>query len=572
MKKTLFLAFCFLLILSTSFAQDWKSNKTFTYDKLIEAYVSLDNEYESANLLEVGTTDIGKPLHLLIISENGETDIEKLKQEDKRIVFVNNGIHAGESCGIDASYELAKEILDPNNKLHQLLDRVVLVVIPVYNVGGMLNRGQFSRANQNGPEEHGFRANAQNLDLNRDFIKCDSRNAMILNQVFTAWDPDIFIDTHTTNGSDHQYTLTVISTQRNKQNPIIGRFQHELMVPDLFREMENSKMEITPYIYPTKRDPQYGVKDFLETPRFSSGYATLFNCISFITEAHVFKPYSDRVIQTKAFLKTVIKYVHSNASTIKKIRKEAFEFQKNQDSFPISWELDTTQFVELNFKGFETEIRKSDLTKLEMRFYDRTKPYDKSIKYYNSYRASIEVNKPKYYILPQAYRDVIERLKWNKVNMTTIKNDTQITVSVYYIEDFKTSPKPYEAHYLHSKVQVKKELQTLQFYKGDILIPCNQKNIRYIIETLEPQAVDSYFTWNFFDGVLQQKEWFSDYAFEPKAKQILAENDKLRAEFEAKQKNDSLFRKNNFDQIYFIYKRSKYYEKSAFRYPIYRLD
>lgn len=534
--------------------------------------MSLDHEYRSANLIEVGITDIGKPLHLLIISENGETDIKKLKQQDKRIVFINNGIHAGESCGIDASYEFAKEILNPENKLHEVLDKVVLVIVPIYNVGGMLNRGKFSRANQNGPEEHGFRANAQNLDLNRDFIKCDSKNAMILNQVFTTWDPDIFIDTHTTNGSDHQYTLTVISTQKSKQNPIIGKFQHELMVPELFRKMENRKMGVTPYIYPTKGNPEYGVKDFLETPRFSSGYATLFNCISFITEAHVFKPYSSRVIQTKAFIETVVEYTHSNSSAIKQIREEAFEFQKKQKSFPLSWELDTTKFVELDFKGFETETRKSEVTKLEMRFYDQTKPYDKPIKYYNSYRANIAVNKPKYYVLPQAYQDVIERLKWNKVDLTTLKKDTQISVSVYYIEDFETSSRPYEAHYLHSKVQVRKELQTIQFYEGDILISCNQKNIRYIIETLEPQAVDSYFAWNFFDGVLQQKEWFSDYAFEPKAKQILAKNDKLRTEFEAKQKSDSSFAKNNFAQIYFIYKRSQYYEKSAFRYPIFRLE
>lgn len=563
-----------ILLISTvkGNSQDWENNNSFTYEDLIRQYSELAAINNQANLIEIGKSDIGKPIHLLVLSKNGETDIAKIKKSNKRVVFINNGIHAGEACGIDASFEVAKEVLNPNSELSKTLEKVVILIIPVYNVGGMLNRGKHSRANQNGPNEHGFRGNAKNLDLNRDFIKCDSKNASVFSQVFTSWDPDVFVDTHTTNGSDHQYTLTIISSQKDKQNPVISSFQHGFMVPTIFQKMKDKSMEVTPYIYPISKDPQMGIKDFLETPRFSSGYANLFCTFSFITEAHVFKPFSERVRQTAEFLKEIIKFSFSFSEEIKIKRIEAKALENDQKVFPINWELDTGKSVNISFKGYNTFTKRSEVTKQEIIFYDQSQPYQKDIKYFNTYKPTVEIKRPNYYLIPQAYTEVIERLKWNKVILQKLKSDTTVKVNSYYITDFKTSPKPYEAHYLHKDVKLRKEAQELKFYSGDYLIDCNQNNIRFIIETLEPQGVDSYFAWNFFDGSLQQKEWFSDYAFEPKAKDVLANNPTLKIKFEQKRASDSSFANNNFAQLYFIYKGSKYYETSAFRYPIFRIE
>ena len=319
-------------------------NKTFTYAELIQTYQRLSFDSPFTHLSEVGKSDVGKPIHLVVIAKDEDFSLEKARKNRKSILLINNGIHAGEACGIDASVELAKKLANPNHELHKMLDSVVVLIIPVYNVGGMLNRGSFSRANQNGPDEHGFRGNAKNLDLNRDFIKLDSRNAKSFTKLFRAWDPDIFVDTHTTNGSDHQYTLTLINTQKDKLNPVLSQFAEQEMVPAFYQEMREKDMEMIPYVYNLKSSPDQGIKAFLETPRYSSGYASLFDCFSFITEAHVYKPFPQRVKHTLGFLETVVSYTAENSNAIQQKRAAAKEHTKSQKQFPIEWELDTLRF------------------------------------------------------------------------------------------------------------------------------------------------------------------------------------------------------------------------------------
>jgi len=124
---------------------------------------------------------------------------------------------------------LFRDYLAKPDLFKPLLDKVVIVAIPVYNVDGCLNRGSYSRANQDGPESYGFRGNARNYDLNRDFVKCDSRNARTFNQIFRTWNPDIFVDNHTSNGADYQYVMTLIATQHNKLEAPLGEFLQNTM-------------------------------------------------------------------------------------------------------------------------------------------------------------------------------------------------------------------------------------------------------------------------------------------------------------------------------------------------------
>lgn len=521
---------------------------------------------------EAGKSDIGKPIHLVMIAKDGDFSPEKARKNGKAILLINNGIHAGEACGIDASVELAKKLSNPKHELHGMLDSVVVLIIPVYNVGGMLNRGSFSRANQNGPEEHGFRGNAKNLDLNRDFIKLDSRNAKTFTKLFRAWDPDIFIDTHTTNGSDHQYTLTLINTQKDKLNPVLSEYAEKEILPSFYQEMEKRNIAMIPYVYNLKSSPDQGIKAFLETPRYSSGYTALFDCFSFITEAHVYKSFTQRVEHTLGFLETVVAFSAENPNAIQQKRREAKKYTKRQSKFTVEWELDTMKSEKISFDGYQTVIRKSELTEQEMMFYSRANPFSKKISYYNSFKIKIQVEKPKFYVVPQAYEQVIERLLLNDVRIRVMERDSLVSVHVYYIKDYRSSKTPYEGHFLHTNIEVEKRLQQVQLYKGDYWIEVNQESNRYIIETLEPQSVDGFFAWNFFDGILQQKEWFSDYSFEPKAIQFLKENPEVNAEFEKKKSTDASFATNSWAQLYFIYKKSPYYEKTVNRFPVYRIE
>ena len=184
-----------------------------TYPEVIEFYTQLAAHYKSIAMYTMGKTDSGKPLHLLTFNPNRSFESEFSGDKKKNILLINNGIHPGESDGIDASMLLLRDLA--NNKI-ETPKNTIIAVIPVYNIGGALNRNSTTRTNQNGPKEYGFRGNARNYDLNRDFIKADTRNAQAFVELFRTIKPDLFIDTHVSNGADYQYTLTHLFTQHNK--------------------------------------------------------------------------------------------------------------------------------------------------------------------------------------------------------------------------------------------------------------------------------------------------------------------------------------------------------------------
>ncbi len=543
------------------------TNYSPSYDSIIKFYKALDKKYPLARMFEIGLTDIGKPLHLFVISADGDFNPESLKKKGKLVLFINNGIHPGEPDGIDACMQMSRDLLAKNPPE---LKNVVLCIIPVYNIDGCLNRSCCTRANQDGPEMTGFRGNARNLDLNRDFIKCDSENAKSFTKAFRKWDPDVFVDTHVSDGADYQYTLTMINTQKDKLGPPLGEFLDGEFSTALKSYCADKGFEYCPYVTTLGDTPESGIEGFMESPRYSTGYAALYQTIGFVVETHMLKPFEQRVKATRIFLDGLLLNCSLKKTNILERRAKAKEYSKIQQKFPLTWKADTNNFLLIPFKGYEAKYKTSGVTGLPQLYYDTKLPYEKNIRFYNNYLIETEITKPSFYLLPQGWKEVIERMKLNGVKMEPLKKDTLMKVEVYYIENYKSPAQPYEGHFLHSGVKVRKEVQEIKYYKGDLIIRTNQDCNRYIIETLEPEAEDSWFAWNFFDAIVQQKEWFSDYVWEQKAAEFLKTDAKLKADFEQKKKTDPEFSKSAFAQLYFIYLRSPYYEKSHRRYPVAR--
>ena len=545
------------------------NNTTTTYDQAISFYQKMDKSFPQIQLTAHGSTDVGLPLHTAVLSIDGDFDPKSIRAKNKRILFVNNAIHAGEPCGVDASMMLLRDYLT-DESLQEFLQHTVIVVVPMYNLGGVLNRNSHTRTNQNGPESYGFRGNAKNLDLNRDFIKCDSKNAQTFNQIFNDWQPDIFIDNHTSNGADYQYTITLIPTQHNKLDPNLAKYLNEEMLPRLYSDMKKNDWEMTPYVY-ARSTPDEGIAGFLDLPRYSSGYAALHNAISFMPETHMLKPFKDRVMSTYTFMDVMIKLMHDDFEKIKTARNAAIENTKSKSTFDLNWTLDFNQSDQIKFKGYEAKRKPSAISGKPRLYYDHDAPFEKEIPFFNYYKTTEQVEKPLAYIIPQAYTEVIDRLKWNNVNVDRLENAQGFEVELYRIKDFKTREQPYEGHYLHSTVKVEKFTQKRTYRKGDYIINVNQASNRYIIETLEPTAPDSYFAWNFFDGILQQKEYFSSYVFEDLAVEILEKNPELKKQLEEKKIADADFAKNARAQLDFIYKNSPHYEPTHRVYPVGRI-
>ena len=539
---------------------------TATYQELIDYYQVLDNKYEQMRIFDCGQSDIGKPINLIVLSGDKIFDPIEIRKQNKRILLINNGIHPGEPEGIDASMMLVRHMLEKNS----IPKNLVICIIPVYNIDGMLNRG-ISRVNQNGPESYGFRGNYQNLDLNRDFIKGDSKNSRVFQKIFNTWQPEVFIDNHTSNGADYQYIMTLIPPQKDKLNPILSKYLSSRMLPDLYAKMKASNFEMTPYVNSIEETPDSGITGFLETARYSTGYAALHNTIGFMPETHMLKPYHQRVDGTYKFMEHVIEIVTRDADLISKNKQIADADVRVQVLFPLQWTLDDKSFSLLSFRGYEAKYKTSELSGLPRLYYDQNEPYEKDIRVFDHYLPSEIVKKPLAYIIPQSWQKVIDLMLLNNVNMKRLSTDIEIESEMYYIDDYKTVNKPFEGHYLHSQVKLRTENQRMKYYKGDYIIYTDQTRNRYIVETLEPQGVDSFFAWNFFDSVLGQKEHFSDYVFEDEAARILKQNPEMLAKFEDDKKNNPGLFQSPSSQLDWVYRNSKYYERTHLRYPVGRM-
>lgn len=543
------------------------ANQTFTHEDCIKFYEQLALKHPEAKLTIGGTSDIGRPIHTFVISNTQCFDPSGIKS-NQLVWLINNGIHPGESCGIDATALWAEKLLN-NKKLLEKLNDVIIVIVPIYNVDGALNRNNTSRVNQNGPEAYGFRANARNLDLNRDFVKSDSKNAFTFAHIFHQWKPHVFIDTHISNGADYQYTMTLIATHHAPLNSSLHE-SWKVLNTEIFKAMEKNNFEMVPYVDLVGQTPEEGILGFVDEPRYSTGYAALFNCIGFMTETHMLKPYANQVKATEVFLQQFFKIVVDNKSLLVTNRNKADVEVSKQQRFILNWELDTTRADTIAFKGYTAIWKPSEISKLPRLYYDRSKPTNVKVPFYNYFLPTDSIEKPTAYIVPQAWHQVIDRLKANNINLTYLTNDTIINVEAYFAIEYTTAQKAVEGHYPFSNLKLAMRKQPIKFFKGDAFVRCGTPSDKFLVNVLEPSAPDSYFKWNFFDAVLQQKEYFSDYVFEELAIEILAKDPKLQLEL------NSFIEKNNLQRDHqsyldFIYSHSIYAEPGYNRIPVYRV-
>lgn len=547
--------------------EESQGKQTATYQEVVDFYLALAKEYAQINVQTIGNTDSGRPLHLVTYNPDGNFNFQKIR-EDRSILLINNGIHPGEPDGIDASMLLFRDLAQQKLPTPKNL---VVATIPVYNVGGMLNRNTTSRVNQNGPESYGFRGNALNYDLNRDFVKMDTENAKTFSEIFHLVQPDVFIDNHVSNGADYQYVLTHLFTQHNKLGSALGEYLEEELMPKLEADLKRFNFDITPYVNVFNTPPDNGFSQFMDHPRYSTGYTTLWNTLGMMVETHMLKPYKPRVEGTYALMNSMIKLVDEDHKKIRALRKEALTRILKLEKYPINWQLDTTKVKKLNFKGFVADTIVSEISGMPRLKYDQNQPFEKAIPYSNQYIALDSIEMPEGYLVKKGWKNIINRLNANEISYTELEADTLLTVGAYTIEEYGTYSRPYEGHYPHYNTKVSHVMVELPFQKGDILVPTQQEGIRYLLETLEPQAVDSFFNWNFFDTVLQQKEGFSPYVFEDLALEILKENPVLKDSLLKKQSDDERFANSGYAQLNWIYKNSKYAERAHLQYPIYRI-
>lgn len=512
-------------------------------------------------------------------------------------LLINNAIHPGEPCGVDASLALARQLLGqpalPPNVEGQGFEQdpdaaaiwpvtsrrswegapanweqAIVAIIPFYNVGGVLDRGCCSRANQNGPEAYGFRGNARNFDLNRDFMKMDTQNAESFARFYTAFDPDVFIDTHTTNGADYPYTMTCITTQPDKAGPEMGEYLRDRWDPNLYAAMESVGYPMSPYVYSLGATPDSGLVGFLETPRYSTGYGALWGSIGLTAEAHMLKPFPERVQAMLNLIQNALALGLEDREAIKTQRDAARAAWLEADSLPIRWERNETDSTPIQFTGYTARYEPSAITGAERLRYDRESPWTATIPFFNHYAPSKWARVPAHYVIPAGWLDVVKRLRANGVALRQVESPATVDLEVTELVDYSSSKEPYEGHHVNRALAVERSVQAVQLQPGDWLVPTAQPAVRYIVEALELEAHDSFWTWGAFDSAMQRKEGFSAYVFEDTAAALLEQDPDLARAFDAAQTEHPEWKDDPASALRWIYEHSPYSESGAGWYPV----
>jgi len=264
-------------------------------------------------------------------------------------------------------------------------------------------------------------------------------------------------------------------------------------------------------------------------------------------------------------------YTDAHAQEIRNsIAKNSAQYLPGK-KYTLQWKTDSTHTQQIDFKGFEAGQKPSNVSGEPRLYYDRTKPFTRKVTFFDRYLPTREVVIPEYYVVPQSERKVLEHLRRNRIQLKTLSRDSLIQVQEYRIAGYNTVKQPYEGHYLHYDTRTSAAMRNVLFRQGDVLVSTRQPGVKYLLETLEPEATDSFFNWNFFDAVLGQKEYFSPYVFEDTAADLLQHDANLRKQFEAAKAADAELAKSGSAQLEWLYRNSPYYEGTVGLYPVYRV-
>jgi len=573
-----FAAFVLLTGVANGFAQSdhgnipngWKTKaeetdyrKTSTYAEAI-AY-SRRLAAQSSGLISYstyGTSGEGRVMPLLVAAKGSAFSRTAATRQSKVVVLIQAGIHAGEIDGKDAGFALLRDIAITRTRLG-LLDNAVIVFQPIYNVDGHENRSEYTRINQNGPDETGYRANATNLNLNRDYMKADAPETRAFLKLWNDWNPDIFIDCHVTNGADYRYNVTYEYAHHDEIDSGIRAWMSEHFEKVVVSNTERDGNLLMRYVEFAGREVTSGIATFIPTPRFATGYAAIRNRPGLLIETHVYKPYKSRVRGTYDLLRhTVEEAGRAKASLLSAIRKADDDTIRNgrrgtiASSFPLLLAI-TEKVEQVDFKGVEYKIEESDISGSTRIVYG-TKPIDIKIPRYDTARVDRSVTLPTAYIIPPQYKDVISVLRAHGLKLFTRTASQEVDIESYRLSEPKWAASSFEGRIT---VTAKQTLlrEKRNFPAGSVVVPLDQPAAEVAIHLLEPNGPDSLLFWGFFNSIFEQKEYGEAYQIEKLAKKMLASDLVLKKEFEARLKDES-FRKNPRARLNFFYERSKFYE------------
>ncbi len=519
-------------------------------------------------MISLGKSGEGRELWMIIASQERAFTSAALRATGKPTLFAQAGIHAGEIDGKDAGMMLLRDIT-ARNKKSDLLAQANLLFLPIFNVDGHERFSAFNRINQRGPTEMGWRTTARNLNLNRDFAKADAPEMRALLRALTEWDPDFYMDIHVTDGADYQYDITFGYNERHSYSPAIGTWLDDYFTPAVNRDLQAMGHIPGPLVnFIDDRKPEQGLFGWTASPRFSNGYGDVRHLPTVLIENHSLKPYKQRVLGTYVLLESTLRVLGKEG---KKLRA-AITADRNRRApeVPLAWRVPqppTPRSVE--FLGVEPIVKSSPITNSEYVQWTG-KIFKRQIPLVMANEPAEIVRRPRAYLIPPAWEEVIARLAAHGIQMERLTASVELEVEMYHMQDAKLARQPFEGRVpVTAKPQLERHKQT--FPTGTMRVSTDQALGTLAMMLLEPGAEDSFWQWGFFMEVMSPTEYVESYVMQPMAERMLAENASLKAEFDNKVKTDSLFAKNAWEQVQWLYRRTPFADAQWLLYPVARV-
>ena len=579
----LFLCSAVIILLATNYiawAADWTTpyersggKVTPRYAETIEYCRKLAAASPWLQYETFGTSPRGRDLPLVIANRHGRFTPEAVRETDGVVVLVQAGIHAGEICGKDAGLMLLRD-LTVTGERSELLDNVTLLFVPIFNVDGHERFGPYNRINQNGPEQMGWRVTAQNLNLNRDYLKADTPEMRAWLKLFNAWLPDFFVDIHSTDGADYQYAVSYGLEIHGNIDDGLAAWTRDHYLPALEAGLATTGFPLTPYvIFRRWHDPTSGLVSWAASPRLSQGYTALQNRPGLLVETHMLKEYPTRVAAAYAVLVKTLGFLNDDHRRLRDLVQAADAAaaagRLREQPFPLRFEM-ASDSVMVDFLGVEYEELQSDLTGGTWFRYG-SEPVTYRIPHFNIQQSSVTVDLPEAYIIPAEWPEVARRLSAHGVVLNRLERAASVTVRSYRFSEAAWQERPYEGRHPVS-FEVESITEERLFPPGSFVVDMRQRAARVAANVLEPQAPDSYVYWGFFDAIFERVEYVESYVIEDLAREMLAEDPALAQELFERKAADPEFAKDPWAIRYWFYARSPYYDQRVNLYPVGLID
>lgn len=545
--------------------------QTPRYDETITWLRRLVARAPELHLTTVGRSPEGRDIWMVVASKERAFTAEALRKTGKPTLFAHGGIHAGEIDGKDAGLMLLRDMTVRGTR-KELLEWANLLFVPILNVDGHERFSAFTRVNQRGPLEAGWRTNARNLNLNRDFAKLDTPEVRAVVGVINAWAPDLYLDLHVTDGTDHQYDVTFGDNGGSGWSPEVHRWIAETMTPGLTQDLRAMGHTPGPLEVANPVDPfdlRKGIVAWVGGPRFSTSYADARHLPALLLEMHSLKPYDRRVLGTYVFLESVLRRLAQEAVSLRaavdqdrrrRSERVALDFAANPGA-------GTGAPASMEYAAIEARVEDS-LVSGGRRVAFTGRPVTLSLPVFHA-ASSASAQRPHAYWVPASWTDVIERLALHGIVMERLVAPREAEVTMYRMSEAKLATEPFEGH-VAVTASFAGERRRESFPPGSVRIVTDQPLGDLAMLLLEPASPDSFFRWGFFLESLQQTEYAEAYVMEPMAERMLRADPSLQAEFARRVKEDPRFASSPEERLAWFYRRTPFFDERHRLYPVAR--